>query len=419
MHTIILVIIFVVIFINIIRAARKSSSPGSASRTNRRMWSETAFQLNLDLLPPNGTNPFPSMRGMTDGLYTEIWADFDTAGRMLIFCRVEYALNLPFQLCIVKGPMSTENAGSAFEIAGISSDDVSVTASESAALQKFLTQKNINTLKNCLGIYHAVKVTDSFIVLASTGINDAISFSSFIERASSAAKTLSGGHTVTRQPGEIKPIIPVEDSVELPFEQKKEKPAVNKSYISAIPEEEPPEEIVNTPENNIPQEQTITEPVIPQEQTITEPVIPQKQTITEPVIPQESPSEEPELDLTAQGIAAALFSASFPGEKEKAIFRNYEGKRVQWNGLLKSAYPYSSDFVFGKGPGTKATFEIAEVASGYGMKNKIKATVSLGEETLEILKGKNGTSFAFSGTVLKFEPFSKEILLSDGVLEQL
>ena len=86
-------------------------------------------------------------------------------------------------------------------------------------------------------------------------------------------------------------------------------------------------------------------------------------------------------------------------------------------GTLKSVYPYSSDFVFGKGPGTKATFEIAEVASGYGMKNKIKATVSFSADTIAQLKGNSGKTFSFSGSLLKFEPFAREILVEKGTLE--
>ena len=83
---------------------------------------------------------------------------------------------------------------------------------------------------------------------------------------------------------------------------------------------------------------------------------------------------------------------------------------------MKSVYPYSSDFVFGKGPGVKATFEICEVSSGYGMKQKIKATVSFGEDAMAVLKGKNGETFNFTGTLLKMESFAREILLEKGSL---
>ena len=136
-------------------------------------------------------------------------------------------------------------------------------------------------------------------------------------------------------------------------------------------------------------------------------------------VPVPAPAAEsvPDADLSAEGLAKALFSASFPGEKEKALFQQQIGKCVQWSGVLKTVYPYSSDFVFGKGPGVKATFEICEVASGYGMKQKVKATVSLGEDSMAILKGKTGERFTFNGTLLKMETFAREILLEKGSLQ--
>jgi hypothetical protein len=149
---------------------------------------------------------------------------------------------------------------------------------------------------------------------------------------------------------------------------------------------------------------------IPAEPMIETPVVPSVEIPAEPMI-------ETEMDLTEEGVCSALFSAAFPGENEKAHFQKITGKTVHWKGTLKSVYPYSSDFVFGKGPGTKATFEIAEVASGYGMKNKIKATVSFSADTIAQLKGNSGKTFSFSGTLLKFEPFAREILVEKGTLE--
>ena len=52
------------------------------------------------------------------------------------------------------------------------------------------------------------------------------------------------------------------------------------------------------------------------------------------------------------------------------------------------------------------------------MKNKIKATVSLPPESMEQLKGQTGKKFHFSGRLLKFEPFAREILLENGTLRQ-
>lgn len=400
MTLIIVIIIISVIFYTI--SKQKSAASGS-SRTNKGMWQQTASALNLNLFPPTEDDIFPSMAGMVDGVSTEIWGDFDENGFGLIFCRVDYARELPFKLCIVKGDFESKPAGTVFEIRGVSSPEVSVTASNRTELQKFLTTQNINILKNCTGIYHSAKITESFMILGGVGINDSTTFISFIERTVSAAKTLSGGHTITMQPSDLPKISPVEDSREIYIPSPEPVPEKNIMPTTIpVPEEAPAPEIIK------PKQEIVPEPVIPAVPSVSE-------FKPEPVSLQSEPGSE--IDLSAEGFSKALFSASFPGEKEKSLFKQHAGKTVQWSGVLKSVYPYSSDFVFGKGPGVKATFEICEVASGYGMKQKVKATVSFGEESMEILKGKTGETFTFSGTLLKMELFAREILLEKGSLQ--
>lgn len=394
------VLIFIIIIAVIVYKLSKKQEQGAGNRTNQRMWSEAAHSLNLNLHSPNAQSVFPSMSGMIDGMSVEVWGDFDEGGFALVFCRVDFARELPFRLSIVKGDFEKSPAGSSFEIQGLPSG-VSVTASDGNALQKFLVTQNVNVLKNCTGIYHSVKITDSFLILGATGINTGTTLESFIERAVSAAKTLSGGMTVSAMPG-AKPASPKPNRPVMP---------------TAIPvaEEVPPPEVVILPP---PEEKK--EPVIPVPKPVDPPKkpempLPEPKPVqkAEPALQEESAAE---LDLSAESLAKALFSASFPGEKEKALFSQQIGKTVQWCGTLKSVYPYSSDFVFGKGPGVKATFEICEVSSGYGMKHKIKATVSFGEDAMAVLKGKNGETFNFTGTLLKMESFAREILLEKGSL---
>lgn len=420
MSSIFLIIIFVIIFINIIKAAAKRQENGFAPRTNRRMWADAAFEHDLNILPPSGDSVFPSMHGMVDGLYTEIWGDFDENGKALVFCRVEFALSLPFHLCILKGNIPGESAGSGFNIDGITSDQVSVTASDKRELQKFLSGKNINILRNCVGIYPVVKITDTFLVLACSGLNDGISFCSFIERTVSAAKTFSGGHTVTMAPETMKPVPLTEDSHEILIPEQTIPEKKTPVFVPVVPPSEPLPEIVGQSSENVPE--SPADPVPEFEPAEKTPVFKPEKIQFEPALDEPEPAAGPErkdtVSLSAEELAAVLFSAAFPGEKEKQYFNGLIGKTVTWKGSLKSVYPYSSDFIFGKGPGTKATFEICEVGTGYGMKSKVKATVSLGENALQTLKGQTGKEYTFTGTLLKFEPFAKEILLEKGYLTE-
>ena len=408
-----LIIIAVVAFL--VYQYTKQQSGENQNRTNQRMWGEAAHYLNLKLYPPNEQSVFPSMSGKVADLYTEVWGDFDETGHGLVFCRVEFAQHLPFRLSIVKGGFERKSAGSSFEIRGISSPDISVTASDGKMLQSFLSSQNVNILKNCIGSSHSVKITESGLIAGVAGINDGVAFYSFIERIAAAAKNLSGGHTLSITP-QGKPVLAPEEVVpEICVPEPEQKP--EHTVVQNVTENRRPEPVpVPTP---------LAKPVpvsVPAPTPLAKPVpvsVPAPTPLAKSVSvkKEESAPELCSVDLSAEAFAKVLFSASFPGEKEKAYFNQQIGQSVQWSGTLKSVYPYSSDFVFGKGPGVKATFEICEVVSGYGMKVKIKATVSLGEETMSVLKGQTGKKFAFTGTLLKFEPFAKEILLEKGSLQ--
>ena len=404
MSTIIFFVIIFIIITNVIIAVAKQSGR-SSGRVNNRMWNDAAYAYRMNLIPPGDSSPFPSMRGLVNGIYTEIWGDFDENGFPIVFCRADYALTLPFRLCILKGGFQGEPVGEYFEIKNLSLPGVSISASDGSDLQKFLTMQNMNVLKNSLSIYHSVKVTDSFLVIGATGIHDGLTFCSFIERTVSAAKILSDGHTISGKSPVQPRIVPVPEDVPVPVSAPAEK--VRPQAMIPVSEEEIfPEVMEPAAEKKIPEAIPVAIPVSAETPEVPNP---------EPVTPQEpeSPAEE---TITVDFLTGQLFSNAFPGNKEKQLFQKYAGRRVCWSGVLKSVHPYSSDFVFGKGPGVKAVFEICEISSGYSMKKKVKATVSFSNETLPLLKGQNGKEFIFSGNLLKFEPFAAEILLEKGTL---
>ena len=412
-------LLFIIIVIAIIvYSFTKQQGQNSENRTNQRMWAEAAHYHGLKLYPASEKSVFPAMNGTVDGVSVEIWGDFDDSGHALIFCKAIFAQTLPFQLSIVKGDFNEDNIGSAFEIRGLTVPGITVRASDRKQLNAFLNGQNImNVLKNCIGGSQVAKMTDSYLILGVSGINDGMKLYGFIERAAASAKALSGCRI-----SDLPAIRVVEDTEKLPDPTVKTqtyKPVA--PTVKAVPEDPAPQEIYKpkTPKSNpsVPEEKPVEqkpEPVIPKEQ----PAPPQFKPVYTPKEPAPEVSAEEPLDLSAEGLAKALFSASFPGEKEKALFQKVIGQTVQWRGTLKSVYPYSTDFVFGKGPAVKAVFEICEIASSYGMKAKIKATVSFGEEAMSVLKGQTGKEFAFTGTLLKMEGFSKEILVEKGSLTE-
>ena len=414
-------LLFIIIVIAIIvYSFTKQQEQNSVTRTNQKMWAEAAHYHGLKLYPPDEKSVFPSMTGTVDGHTVQIWGDFDQNGHGLVFCRVNFTRQIPFRLSIVKGDFDDDYTGTPYEIRGLTAPGISVKASDGKKLKEFLDDQNINILKNCIGSNQLAKMTDSFLILGVVGINDGMKLYGFIERSVAAAKALSTGKTATHID---LPAIPLEEDTDV-FDVA---PVKTPSYNPVMPEE------ISVPEKPAPQEVykpvvTKPEPIAVEEKPVIskpEPIVPKEKTAPPQFKPIYTPKEpEPEAaqddvtDLSAEGLAKALFGVSFPGEKEKALFQKVVGKTVQWRGTLKSVYPYSTDFIFGKGPGVKAVFEICEISSGYGMKNKIKATVSFGEETMSVLKGQTGKEFAFTGTLLKMEGFSKEILVEKGSLAE-
>ena len=140
----------------------------------------------------------------------------------------------------------------------------------------------------------------------------------------------------------------------------------------------------------------------------------------DPAAPQNQPEpivQKPAVDndLTVESVCAALFGKSFPGAEERAAFDAMKGKRVCWSGELLMSMPFSMDFVFGSQKGVKATILICKLAQG-SVKVQIKAVAAFPPDYRERLDAMKGSMLLFEGELLKFEPFAREIYLTDASL---
>lgn len=147
---------------------------------------------------------------------------------------------------------------------------------------------------------------------------------------------------------------------------------------------------------------------------------PVKKKETEPVIAETAPQTQPVSDnnlLRKEVLIPALFGSTFAGTKEKELFEKVKGREVVWSGTVKSEYEFGMDFVFGSQGGVKTTLELMDIQQGtYSMKVKIKAVVCFPKEDLQKLRALNGKEITFSGILLKFEGFAKEVYLTSGKL---
>ena len=123
-----------------------------------------------------------------------------------------------------------------------------------------------------------------------------------------------------------------------------------------------------------------------------------------------------DLSLEQQAFCDALFSKSIPGKMENEAFAAVKGKTVEWCGTLLSSYDFTFDFAFGNRKGVKATFLLCEVTGNGSLKQKVKVHVAFPAELSAELKQKRNEKFAFRGTLLKMEAFSREIYIDNGEL---
>lgn len=142
---------------------------------------------------------------------------------------------------------------------------------------------------------------------------------------------------------------------------------------------------------------------------------------SESVTPQNQTSPEqknaaPVADgLTVESVCAALFGKAFPGAEERAAFDAMKGRRVRWSGELLMSMPFSMDFVFGSQKGVKATILICKIEQG-SLPVQIKAVAAFPPTLREQMDSLKGKKIVFEGELLKFEPFAREIYLTDASL---
>ena len=122
--------------------------------------------------------------------------------------------------------------------------------------------------------------------------------------------------------------------------------------------------------------------------------------------------------MDVESVCSVLFAKSFPGAEERAAFDAMKGRRVRWSGELQMCLPFSMDFTFGSRRGVKATLLVCRIAQGHsGTPVTIKAVAAFPPEQQRELEAAKGRTVVFSGEILKFEPFAREIYLQDARLE--
>lgn len=385
------IIFFLVVFLiiaNVLKALWNQTNASSGKRRKRslfemlasqkrnQVWMDSASELEMEYMRPD-ENGFPALRGIRDGHSVEV--EIEQAGQVHVTqCTVYFKEAFRFGIRLFRGrSMNPGMIGSTEDElaqAGLVSD-----SEDRQKLQFFLTEKRRKNLLNALNSYHFLSLTDEYVSLKMDGICiEAEQLKSLIGFTLSLAKSLE-------DPEKHQTVMPVRK--------------LSKFATPSIPRT----------------------PVPPRR---TEQKKPEMTVIREQPKPESPPLEQDKTVIRthcrsfgAQELAEKLFSKSFPGQEEQEFFKTVKGSEVEWDGTLISVYRFGSDYVLGNGPAVKAVFETAEISGAYSMKTRIKTLVRLPEGSLEDLHNHNGKIFRFRGTLEKFEPFAKEIILLNGTLK--
>ena len=449
-------------------AGNESSSDGGllnvlSCRERNEAWMEAAGVMELQYVRPATLRARPSLRGMVKNLITEVHIEYAASGSLATVCSVQFPEKLGIDLLMMRDDaavVAEEFANrNMLRVASLDGLDVRCSAKSAEALKSFLTPMRVNSIRNALSFYRAVRISDDYVVLKLAGeCRETDLLTRLIEFTVSLASILGG----EGQPE----VVPLKEKKGLGECENEDLPGfktvVEHSSVSRAPEFRQPKTILE-PIKPVTDDDELLETELrsgsPRPENVSVPEVTSSSQMPEVKKPAAAPvfssplsrmpeGRKPDLStpspassvpstsgpegknveretasadsqeslLDQNTLAAALFSSSFPGQKETEVFNRVKGKKIAWSGVLKSSYQFGNDFVLGSGPAVKAVFEIAEITGNYSMKTKVKAVVRLPQESLEILKNRNGESFRFSGVLTKLESFAKEIVILDGAL---
>ena len=130
--------------------------------------------------------------------------------------------------------------------------------------------------------------------------------------------------------------------------------------------------------------------------------------------PAAQPSEPPgDLRLDVASVCEDLFDPNRMSYETNRLFDDrYKDATVRWKGTARRANPYSYDFTFGDGGGTKAEFDVYEVKEQYGSR-AVRAFVQLPIEAAADLGARIGEDVLFEGRLVSCDGSARRLYVAD------
>jgi len=275
------------------------------------------------------------------------------------------------------------------------------------AVQQFLTPERRKVIQGFLGSFKGAAITDSEIAFRITGdvkkADDMLGAIDAMTQVASVLESSPRAATVSR-------IGSASAAMTVPQEVSR----------SVVPEPSP----VATSEfrqSNVDEAdvglEVDTDEVVPTESAVSDVLTVEPDGATEPKkeaspapesgVPSESSPSVEEFCATVFAPGALSFAAN---QKFKA---SYEGQRIAWTGTLNSITPFTFDFDFGTGRGTKAVLTVLK-GDGAGSRD-VQAVIGL-PSGVDTLYDCIGQPIAFEGRLHKVDGLAKRIVIADAAL---
>ena len=352
----------------------RSSCPG---KKYSWAWMQTAGAVDLSFVRPEKNNGYPAIRGCVRGMKVAVSCRPLGNGSSTTVCRIYFKrpFALGLSICTDKRGVESDSMVSLRSVLDtVQEPELFACIGNAELFREYLTPECRAFLSAGYKAYPFVRITDSCFEVRYPEIFD--DPDQFLDQLSAVFN--AAGFFSAMSEKMAKPKLQVKTAVR-----------------NAAPVQ------VNIPSEPEPPAEEPNPAVQPEEETRSA----------------EPPAEEKISPLDKETLLPELWPSSFPGERERQLFEQFKGQTVEWEGTLKTAYDYASDFVFGSGGGVKASFELMEFKpAGSALSIAVKAVVSLPREASAVLRNSSGKTFRFRGKLLKFEPVAREIYLSGGEL---
>lgn len=420
-----LIVIFVVLVIwailSVIKVRQQSArqnrdgkKPGRNNSPGKKYswaWMQAAGSMHLKFIRPEEANGYPSINGTVNGITVMVQCapPSGSAPESMVFrfhfpqpAGIGLELKTAEKLDGLPEKDGTDQTGTALlaELLGKrSAGAYFMRVSDPEIFRSCFSTDNLEDLARLSLIYPQVILTDAELLVRTSGINN--DPQRFHEQLETLLDIAGSYAEFARQAAERKEMT-IRIPKKLAEEEMINRPAPDR--IGSEPEKAP---------------EPVRQTMVPEPEIIPEPVV---QEPAEPEQPENIAADTPEPEKTASddlpdqsAFLHSLWQSASSTGRQKELFAPYAGREVEWEGILKMCYTYSTDFVFGKEGGVKATFELEEFKpEGSFMPIRIKAVAAFPKTEFAKLDKAAGKKFRFRGKLLKIEPIAREIYLSSG-----